>query len=405
MTRTRRRHASDAVRVVLGMATLVLASLPVRPDSIGRVETGAFDLVNGLSDHLYPILWGPMQLGSLVAVPLVVGAALLTRRRGLALEAAVAGTAAWTLAKVVKNAYNRPRPGGLLEEVAFRGGEPVGFGFVSGHTSVAFALATAATLYVPRRWRGRLFAIAALVGLSRMFVGAHLPLDVMGGAGMGWAIAAAVRLVLGAPTGRPSIDRVRTGLVGLGLTGASVEPMDVPAATSAVFRVTGTDQGDLFAKVVGDRPQDRDLLYRWWLRLRGVPRGAQRFASPGLQVEFEATRTMAAAAAGVTVPEVRYAGPLDAEHAVLLTGWVDGTPIDQLDAVAPAAGTAVRRQVERLHAAGLSHGDLVGPNVLAHGGGVTLVDFGDAAMLAGDTALAADRAQAGRLLQDIAPRR
>ncbi|WP_170128051.1 phosphatase PAP2 family protein [Euzebya rosea] len=405
MTQARRRHGSDVVRVVLGLATLVLASLPVRPDSIGRVETGAFDLVNGLPDHLYPVLWGPMQLGSLVAVPLVVGAALITRRRGLALEAAVAGTTAWTLAKVVKDAYGRPRPGGLLEEVAFRGGEPVGFGFVSGHTSVAFALATAATLYVPRRWRGRLFAIAALVGLSRMFVGAHLPLDVVGGAGMGWAIAAAVRLVLGAPTGRPSVDRVRTGLAGLGITAAAIEPVDVPAATSAVYRVTGTDHGDLFAKVVGDRPQDRDLLYRWWLRLRGVPRGAQRFASPNLQVEFEATRTLAAAAAGVAVPEVRYAGPLDPEHAVLLTGWVDGTPIDRLEAVDPATVTELQRQVERLHAAGLSHGDLVGANVLAHRHGVTLVDFGDAAMLASDATLAADRTQADRLLDDVASRR
>jgi membrane-associated phospholipid phosphatase/tRNA A-37 threonylcarbamoyl transferase component Bud32 len=391
LARLRARHVSDAVRVVLGILVVVLAALPVRPDAVGRIETGAFDVVNGLPDGLFWVLWLPMQLGSLVAVVLVAGAALLLRRWWLAVESAVAGTAAWTVAKVVKDGFGRPRPGGLLDDVVFRGGEPVGFGFLSGHSAVAFALATAASLYLPRRWRARAFALAAVVGLSRVFVGAHLPLDVIAGSALGWAIAAALRLVVGAATGRPTTEQVRDGLARLGIAAAEVVPLDTASRTSAVYRVEGTSRGTLFAKVLSDRPQDRDALHRWWLRLtRRVARGTQRFASPRLQVEFEAGRTSAAAAAGVRVPTVVYAGPLDADHAVLITSWVPGAPIDP--AVDAVAEQDARAQVERLHAAGIAHGDLVAENVLAAGGEVTLVDFGEARLLADPEALHHDRA-------------
>jgi undecaprenyl-diphosphatase len=38
---------------------------------------------------------------------------------------------------------------------------------------------------VPRGWRWAPFALATVVGLSRIYFGAHLPLNVIGGAGLG----------------------------------------------------------------------------------------------------------------------------------------------------------------------------------------------------------------------------
>ncbi len=377
--RARRRHVSDLVRVVLGLATLSVASLPVRPDTIGRVETGAFDLINGLPDFLFPVLWGPMQLGSLMAVPLVAIPALLLRRRRLALDAAVTGTLAWTIAKVVKDGFARPRPGGLLDQVAFRGGEPTGMGFVSGHTAVAFALATAAVLHLPRRRRGPVFGLAALVGISRIFVGAHLPLDVVGGAALGWAVGSAYRWVVGAPTGRPPTGRLRDALGLFGIEVHDLTPMANAAGSSAPFRLTTTVDGEpveRFVKVVSDRPQDRDRLHRWWLRLTGQ-HGAQRFALPLLQTTHEAALGLAARQVGVHTPRPVLTEAFDGGSAILVTTWGEGAPMTSVHDISQHAIDDAFRQLGCLHGAGLAHGDLRPENLLLSGDAVTLVDFGD----------------------------
>lgn len=48
---------------------------------------------------------------------------------------------------------------------------------------------------MPGRWQIPLWTIVALVGIARIFVGAHLPLDVVGGMLLGGIIGAAVRAV------------------------------------------------------------------------------------------------------------------------------------------------------------------------------------------------------------------
>lgn len=59
-------------------------------------------------------------------------------------------------------------------------------GFPSGHTATAFALAVVIGMLARRKRIGiPAFGLAALVGLSTMYVGAHMPLDVAAGALVG----------------------------------------------------------------------------------------------------------------------------------------------------------------------------------------------------------------------------
>ena len=73
-----------------------------------------------------------------------------------------------------------------------RGPEASGLGYVSGHAGVAVALGVAAFGDLSRAGRIATLVAVPAVGLCRIYVGAHLPLDVLGGAAMGLAVEAFV---------------------------------------------------------------------------------------------------------------------------------------------------------------------------------------------------------------------
>ena len=89
----------------------------------------------------------------------------------------------------------RPRPATLVSGTRTRGREASGLGYLSGHAGVAIALGAAAFPSLGPPGRAAVAAAAPLVGLSRIYVGAHLPLDVAGGAALGLTVDAAVALV------------------------------------------------------------------------------------------------------------------------------------------------------------------------------------------------------------------
>jgi membrane-associated phospholipid phosphatase len=181
----------------------VLCALPVHADRVDPLEADAFRLVNDLPSVPFGVVWAPMQLGNFLVVPVAVLAALAFRRWRLAAGLALAGAGVYALAKVVKHFVLRGRPSGLLDDVVVRGAAPHGLGFVSGHIAVVTALALVAWPWLPRWGRWAAGAAVAAVFLTRMYVGAHLPLDMVGGAALGVAVGALVRLLLGVPTGPP----------------------------------------------------------------------------------------------------------------------------------------------------------------------------------------------------------
>ena len=179
--------------MIIALVLLVLSAIPISRFSVPSWEKDIFESINRLPDWLNPPLQVVMQLGNWIAAPVVAVAALLVWRRWrVALDLAVSGTAAWLLARLVKNSIGRGRPGDLLQDVILRDAPGSGLGFVSGHAAVAAALATVVAAYLGARWTITVIVLAALVAFSRVYVGAHLPLDVVGGATMGWAIGSLI---------------------------------------------------------------------------------------------------------------------------------------------------------------------------------------------------------------------
>jgi undecaprenyl-diphosphatase len=128
-------------------------------------------------------------------------AAALTRRFRLAIAALVATAAKLVLERVVKSIVSRQRPGTSIgPDVHVRGKVSLhGESFVSGHAVLVTALATIVSPYLRGRWKIVPWAIVGLVMVTRVYVGAHNPLDVICGAALGLAIGAALNLLFGVP--------------------------------------------------------------------------------------------------------------------------------------------------------------------------------------------------------------
>jgi undecaprenyl-diphosphatase len=155
-----------------------------------------------LPSWLYRPLWPFQQLGALAVGPVVAIAAALWKRYRLAIALLIATVAKLVLERVVKAMASRQRPGTSIgTDVHLRGDvTATGESFVSGHAVLIAAIAGLVTMYLPGRWKIVPWVVVALVMVTRVYVGAHNPLDVVCGAGLGLAIAGAINLFMGPRT-------------------------------------------------------------------------------------------------------------------------------------------------------------------------------------------------------------
>jgi membrane-associated phospholipid phosphatase len=186
--------ADPQIRLGIGTAALLVTALAVRRDRVSLGEAKAFRVVNGLPDALHAPAWAIMQLGTLGAAPVAAGMAWLAGDSELAGRLLASGTGTWALSKLVKQMVCRPRPAVLLAGTRRRGRDAAGLGYLSGHAGVAVALGAAALPRLGPAGRALTVTAVPVVGLTRVYVGAHLPLDIAGGAALGLAVEALVSL-------------------------------------------------------------------------------------------------------------------------------------------------------------------------------------------------------------------
>jgi undecaprenyl-diphosphatase len=149
---------------------------------------------------LDPIFAGLSYAGSFGFVWLVIAVAISGfswSRPWLWTRVGVAILVAESVSGALKEWVDRDRPPISNPEPEPLVRLPETFSFPSGHATVSFACATVLALAVPRL-RIPLFALAALISFSRVYVGVHYPFDVLAGAVLGVAIAIALRMLAAA---------------------------------------------------------------------------------------------------------------------------------------------------------------------------------------------------------------
>lgn len=180
--------------MLAGVAVVAITWREATRAELPAWEGPAFDAVNHLPEGLRAT-WPVMQLGSFAAIPALT---LLTDRSThdhvAAARVGAAGLGAYLGAKVIKHRVERARPAAFRDDAILRENAR-GLGYPSGHSAEAFAMASATARLLPAGLAWVPLATAAVVGLSRIYVGAHLPHDVLGGAGLGLAVGSATNLV------------------------------------------------------------------------------------------------------------------------------------------------------------------------------------------------------------------
>jgi undecaprenyl-diphosphatase len=205
------RRTSDAVAIAIGLAVLIVGMLAVRDGSVSDFEEDVFRAINDLpGGALYTVLWPFQQLGVLVVGPIAAVVALILRRFRLAGALLVATVAKLASERAVKALVSRQRPGTSVGgDVHLRGDVSIsGESFVSGHAVLIAVVACVVIPYLRGWWKLVPVAIVALVMFTRVYVGAHNPLDVICGAALGLALGGALNLLFGVPEPRGSGDAV-----------------------------------------------------------------------------------------------------------------------------------------------------------------------------------------------------
>lgn len=200
------RARTCAVVAVAGLLVIAIGALLASPHTDADVA-----FMQWINDPPAPLSWllaatspflRPVPLTAIV-VALTVWILLAAPNRVTRVEIVRAGVIAFVVAELVaqvtKRVTDEPRPLTVIPGLDQHGygGEPHGLAYPSAHTAVSVGLVVAMWPWLTRAQRIVGVVVVVSVMLNRLYIGAHWPVDLLGGAAVGVTAAAVAWLVAG----------------------------------------------------------------------------------------------------------------------------------------------------------------------------------------------------------------
>ncbi len=148
-------------------------------------EESLFLSIYNWPEFLRPIFIFITWFGSIQVLAIIALVFLYQRQFNRLIRFLMTAVMAYGLSGFGKSLWGRTRPNELLTEVVARD-YSYGPGFPSGHTALAVAMAFVVGHYMPKKYHWIVVIWIIGVALSRIYLGVHAPLDIVGGFAIGW---------------------------------------------------------------------------------------------------------------------------------------------------------------------------------------------------------------------------
>jgi uncharacterized protein (TIRG00374 family) len=373
MLKTALRHRINSYRnpiyiiyTIVGVSIFLFGQL-LADSGVGTLELYLFRFFNSLPGYLTPIFILISVFGTIGFVFVATLVTLFRKHYAHSIKFLLAGVLAWIVTKWLKTYEFRQRPSEILPNVQLRENLDSVIGYPSGHAAVATALGTIAYLYTPKRFHKYITWMIVLVCVSRLFLGMHLPIDVIGGFGVGLAISSVLNFAFGDTQGKyVPTSLIKTKISTLHLKIAHIEKAKVDARGSTPFFVEVKEGKNLFVKVVDSSNNVADWLFK--LTRKVIYRRLEDeapFLTPKRQLEHEAYVAGLAFSNGVRTPKIKGIFHIKEDMWAMAQEMIDGKSLDKVDPshVNNKIMENIWKQVKILHNSNIIHRDLRVANI------------------------------------------
>lgn len=378
---------------VVAVSTVLVLLLAWAHRSRGELDTRVIEFFgDGLPGWMSGIATVVFVLGGLYVAALIAGIWVFGHGRGAIVRDMLLAQVVAFAAVVAASYLGGPEFPDFLPEILERDGFP-SFPVARLAIAVAAIRVSGPYLSVPMRRVGHRLILA--MSASALVLSYGTVSAVIGGLTLGAGAAATIHLVFGSGLGIPSRARVMSALREVDLDVVDIVFLPTQPVGATLVEARLRDGGRLLAKVYGRDAADAAFAARVWRAMWYRDSNRTFVATSDQLAEHESLMLLACERASVPSPRLVGWSRASTDDTVMITDWVDGTRLSQLDqeTVDDAVLDRIWGTLTKFHAAGIVHGEIERQRVVVSGDDVLLIDMSAARILADHDAKQADAAQ------------